>query len=116
MEKLIVILFIVLLWILYFLFDKKQKTVLAHIIDFYKKGNTIYPVYSYELDGKKYRCVMCLLSCEDTKENREKYMNEERKFSCYKKYPNELTLISSFSLKYLLIFISLVLLVGVIFI
>jgi len=66
--------------------------VLAKIIGYkpFDNGldNYISPILSYEIDGKEYRCVMYLLTMENTEQNKLLYMNKEFVLSYNNKHPN----------------------------
>ena len=72
------------------------KTVVAKVIGFEQNYNMswypqISPILEYEVDGKKYRCVMFLLTCEDTSENRLLYINKEYRLLYDENNPNRVT-------------------------
>ena len=55
--------------------DNKNKVVFGRTIGYETSlqggwFRRISPILEYEIDGKKYRCVMFSLSCEDTEQNR----------------------------------------------
>ena len=91
---------IIVVGLLFLVNSKKasnKKIVKARIIGFVPSSaesiiRHISPVFSYVVNNKEYRCVMYLLTCEDTEQNRLLYINKEYELYYDEKYPNRVTL------------------------
>jgi hypothetical protein len=72
--------------------NPNEKEVRATVIGFESVPNQWYPcispILSYEVNGKKYRCVMYMLQCDDSYQNRLSYINKEYTLYYTENFPN----------------------------
>lgn len=83
--------------------NKVQGTVIGFETVNKSWTTVLVPILSYEVNGKKYRCVMHLLNCENTEQNKLIYMNKQYTLYYDENHPNRVMIKSVSNTNYLII-------------